>query len=51
MALLATEFYARMVGCSEIEIQDPDPDVVSYYLELGFAFDETQRLVIYLDGQ
>ncbi|MCS3838000.1 hypothetical protein HNR03_002607 [Pseudomonas sp. JAI111] len=51
MALLAAEFYARMLGCKEIEIQDPAPNVVSYYQELGFNFDETNRLVIYVDGQ
>jgi hypothetical protein len=51
MALLAAEFYTRMLGCNEIEIQDPDPNVVSYYQELGFNFDETNRLVIYVDDQ
>jgi len=51
MSLLAIDFYARMLGCKEIEIQDPDPNVVFYYQELGFVFDQTGRLVIYLDDQ
>ncbi|WP_095126949.1 N-acetyltransferase [Pseudomonas sp. Irchel s3h14] len=51
IAILAADFYARMLGCREIEIQDPDPNVVFYYLELGFEFDQTNRLVIYLSGQ
>ncbi|MGF6459404.1 hypothetical protein ABIA55_004868 [Pseudomonas frederiksbergensis] len=51
MALSVTDVYARMLGCKEIEIQDPDPNVVFYYQQLGFVFDQTGRLVIYLDGQ
>lgn len=51
VALLAAEFYARMLECREIEIQDPDPNVVFYYRELGFDFDQTNRLVIYLSDQ
>jgi hypothetical protein len=49
MALLATDTYARMLGCKEIEIQDPGPNVVPYYQNLGFSFDKNNRLVIYLD--
>jgi hypothetical protein len=49
MALLATDTYARMLGCNEIEIQDPDPNVLPYYQTLGFSFDQTNRLVIYLN--
>ncbi|MNO76751.1 hypothetical protein D3C76_678320 [compost metagenome] len=51
IAILAADFYARMLGCREIEIQDPDPNVVFYYRELGFDFDQTNRLVIYLSDQ
>jgi len=49
IALLATDTYARMLGYNEIEIQDPDPNVVPYYQNLGFRFDQANRLVIYLD--
>lgn len=51
IAILAADFYARMLGCTEIEIQDPDPNVVFYYRELGFEFDQTNRLVFRLSGQ
>jgi hypothetical protein len=46
LSLLAIEFYARMLRCIEIEIQDPDPGAIPYYLTLGFTFDKTDRLVI-----
>ncbi len=48
MALFATDAYARILGCNEIEIQDPDTNVVPYYQDLGFQFDQTNRLVIYI---
>ncbi|EXF91861.1 hypothetical protein HK44_013725 [Pseudomonas fluorescens HK44] len=51
MALLVTEFYARMLGCCEIEVQEPAPGVIPYYQKLGFDFDKTNRLVFSLDGQ
>lgn len=51
IAILAADFYARMLGCREIEIQAPDPNVVFYYRDLGFDFDHNNRLVIYLSGQ
>lgn len=51
IALRATEFYARMLGCDEIEVQEPDPGAISYYQKLGFIFDKTNRLVISLDDQ
>jgi len=51
MALLAADTYARIIGCNEIEIQEPDPNVVPYYQKLGFSFDKNNRLVIYLDDK
>lgn len=51
IALLVADIYAQALGCREIEIQDPDPNVVFYYRKLGFEFDQTNRLVISLDGQ
>jgi len=45
MALLTTEFYARKLGCTEIEVQEPDSGAISYYQTLGFYFDTTDRLV------
>lgn len=49
MALLVTDTYARMLGCKEIEIQDPGQNVIPYYQSLGFSLDQNNRLVIYLD--
>lgn len=46
LSLLATDFYARMLRCTEIEIQDPDAGAIRYYLALGFTFDAAGRLVI-----
>jgi len=46
LSLLAIDFYARMLRCTEIEIQDPDTGAIRYYLELGFTFDTAGRLVI-----
>lgn len=51
IALRATELYARMLGCDEIEVQEPDPGALSYYQKLGFTFDKTNRLVFSLDDQ
>ncbi|ATN10689.1 N-acetyltransferase [Pseudomonas sp. FDAARGOS_380] len=46
LALGAIDSYARIIGCSRIEIQEPRPDVVPTYERLGFSYDESQRLVI-----
>ncbi|MGE8068567.1 N-acetyltransferase [Pseudomonas sp. NPDC089569] len=51
IAVLAADFYARMLGCREIEIQDPDPNVIFYYRDLGFDYDQGNRLVMYLSDQ
>jgi len=40
-----------MLGCVEIEVQEPDPGAISYYQKLGFIFDKTNRLVISIDDQ
>ena len=51
IALLVADHYARALGCKEIEIQDPDTNIVFYYRKLGFEFDHTNRLVISVNGQ
>ncbi|AWA42157.1 N-acetyltransferase [Pseudomonas fluorescens] len=51
MALLTTEFYARRLGCTEFEVQEPDSGAIPYYQKLGFHFDTTDRLVFPLDDQ
>ncbi len=51
LALIAIDKYARMLGCSEIEIQDPAPGVIGWYKELGFDFDGKGRLVIAVDPE
>ena len=50
LALRAVDLYALMLGCKAIEIQQPEPHVVDYYLTLGFRFDESGRLVISVGG-
>lgn len=50
LALLAVEYYARMIKCTEIEIQDPEPLAVNWYQELGFSYTADGRLVIRVDG-
>lgn len=46
LALGSVDAYARVIGCSCIEIQEPRPDAVPTYERLGFEFDARQRLVI-----
>lgn len=46
LALGAIDAYARVIGCSSIEIQEPRPDVIATYERLGFGYDKKQRLVI-----
>uniref|UniRef100_UPI00287FB602 N-acetyltransferase n=1 Tax=Pseudomonas aeruginosa TaxID=287 RepID=UPI00287FB602 len=50
LALVAIDFYARMIQCTEIEVQDPEPLVVPWYQELGFDYAEDGRLVIQVNG-
>jgi hypothetical protein len=46
LALLAVDFYARLLGCKEIAIQQPEPGAIEYYRALGFQLDSSGRLVI-----
>lgn len=46
LALAAIDAYARVIGCSCIEIQEPLPDAMATYARLGFEYDDKQRLVI-----
>lgn len=46
LSLLAIDNYARMLGCQEIEILDPDPGAIDWYRELEFDYDADRRLVI-----
>ncbi|AZF12638.1 hypothetical protein C4J93_4471 [Pseudomonas sp. R2-37-08W] len=50
LALGAIDAYARAIGCSRIEIQEPRPDAVPTYERLGFNYDEQQRLVISVEA-
>lgn len=50
LAFLVIEYYARMIKCTEIEIQDPEPLAVVWYQELGFSYTADGRLVIRVDG-
>jgi hypothetical protein len=46
LMFLAVGVYARMLGCEVIQIESPEPGVVSYYQRLGFQFDADGCLVI-----
>lgn len=46
LALTAIENYAVLIGCSEIEVQEPAAGAIPVYESLGFAYDPTGRLVI-----
>lgn len=46
LALTAVENYALLIGCKEIEIQEPATGAIPVYESLGFTFDPTDRLVI-----
>lgn len=46
LVLIAISRYARMLGLSQIEIQDPAAGAVRWYKELGFDYDDQRRLVI-----
>lgn len=49
LALISTDFYARMLGCLEIEVQDPSVEAVPLYLALGFTLTRDDRLVIRIE--
>lgn len=51
LAYLAIDYYARMIQCTEIEFQDPEPLVVPWYQELGFDFTPDGRLVIQVNAE
>jgi hypothetical protein len=46
LMLSAIDSYAVMLGCTEIEIQEPAAGAVPWYLALGFEFDTWNRLVM-----
>lgn len=49
LALLAVDYYARMLGCREIEVQDPLAGARPLYEALGFTNTSDGRLVIQID--
>lgn len=49
LALTAVDFYARMLGCTEIEIQEPVAAARPLYEALGFSMTVAGRLVIRVD--
>lgn len=50
LALLAIDYYARMIKCTEIEVQDPEPLAIPWYQELGFDYSADGRLVIQVNA-
>ena len=46
LMLEAIESYATLLGCREIEIEEPAPGAVVWYQTLGFAYDGMNRLVM-----
>ena len=49
LALTSVDFYARMLECKQIEIQDPLEGARSVYEALGFTWTAEGRLVIQVD--
>ncbi|MCF5371993.1 N-acetyltransferase [Pseudomonas syringae] len=41
--------YGSLLGCSEIEIEDPATAAVPWYQTLGFRYDATNRLVMAIE--
>ncbi|WP_339732339.1 HipA family kinase [uncultured Pseudomonas sp.] len=50
LTLLAIDYYARMIKCTEIEVQDPEPLAIPWYQELGFDYSADGRLVIQVNA-
>ncbi|MFJ2711972.1 hypothetical protein ACIOZM_13925 [Pseudomonas sp. NPDC087346] len=48
-ALTAVTHFARIIGSTQIEIQEPLPGVIALYRQLGFEFDPEGRLVKLID--
>jgi hypothetical protein len=46
LALIAVEHYARIIGSTLIEIQEPAEGAVPIYQKPGFEFDNEDRLVM-----
>lgn len=46
LTLTAIESYAVLIGCFEIEVQEPAAGAIPVYESLGFSYDPTGRLVI-----
>ena len=44
--MIAVDHYAQIIGSQWIEIQEPAPDAIPVYRNLGFDFDSQGRLVI-----
>jgi hypothetical protein len=49
LVLEAIANYAALVGCVEIEIEDPAAGAIPWYQELGFQYDATKRLVMAIE--
>ena len=50
LALLAIDYYARMIKCTGIEVQDPEPLAIPWYQELGFDYSADGRLLIQVNA-
>lgn len=46
LMLTAVRAYAVTLGCTQIEIENPDQGAIPWYTALGFIFDTNKRLVI-----
>ena len=44
------DYYARMIKCTEIEVQDPEPLAIPWYQELGFDYSADGRLLIQVNA-
>lgn len=49
LVLTAIDNFAALIGCLEIEMENPAAGAVPWYQELGFKYDATNRLVLRAD--
>lgn len=49
LALTAVTHFAQIIGCRQIEIQEPVKGAIAIYQQLGFEFDTEGRLVMLME--
>lgn len=49
LALTAVTHFAQIIGCRQIEVQEPVKGAIAIYQQLGFEFDTEGRLVMLME--